>query len=87
MKNVKEAVKVLGISQSKLYEFVAARRIAHYRIGGKILFADEDLAVYLQGCRVERAEEKTPLLRPHVRLKHLREHPSARPPASTSVHG
>ena len=53
MFSVKEAAKKLGISQSKLYQLVSLRLIAHYRVGGKIVFADADLAAYLESCRVE----------------------------------
>ena len=53
MFSVKEAAKRLGISQSKLYQLVSVRKIAHYRVGGKIVFAEADLTAYLNSCRVE----------------------------------
>jgi excisionase family DNA binding protein len=53
MLTVKEAAKRLGISQSKLYQLVSERKIAHYRVGGKIVFAEADLDAYLESCRVE----------------------------------
>ena len=56
MFSVKEAAKRLGISQSKLYQLVSLRQIAHYRVGGKIVFADADLVAYLDSCRVETGE-------------------------------
>jgi hypothetical protein len=31
---------------------VAARRIAHYKIGGRILFSEADVDAYLASCRV-----------------------------------
>ena len=49
---VLEVAKILGISASKLYQLVAGRRIAHYRVGGKILFMGEDVTAYLATCRV-----------------------------------
>ena len=49
---VLEVSKILGISASKLYQLVAGRRIAHYRVGGKILFMGEDVTAYLATCRV-----------------------------------
>ena len=36
---VAKAAKKLGVSASKVYQLVALRRIAHYRIDGKIVFA------------------------------------------------
>ena len=53
---VKEAAKRLGISQSKLYQLASLRKIAHYRVGGKIVFAEADLTAYLDSCRVEAGE-------------------------------
>ncbi len=50
---VKQAAKRLGISQSKLYQLASERKIAHYRVGGKIVFAESDLDAYLDSCRVE----------------------------------
>lgn len=68
--NVKKAADRLGISPATLYLLVAARRISHLRIGvgrGGIRFTDDQLAAYLQSCRVEPA--LAPVC-PH-RLKHL----------------
>jgi len=56
MFSVKEAAKRLGISQSKLYQLVSLRQIAHYRVGGKIVFGEADLVAYLDSCRVETGE-------------------------------
>jgi len=42
---VKAAARQLGISVSKLYQLVASRQISHYRIGGKILFSQQDIAL------------------------------------------
>lgn len=50
---VKEAAKRLGVSQSKLYQLVSKRKIAHYRVGGKIVFSESDLDDYLMNCRIE----------------------------------
>ena len=36
--NVGEAARRIGISPSKVYQLASARRISHYRIGGKIVF-------------------------------------------------
>lgn len=72
MFSVKEAAKRLGISQSKLYQLVSLRKIAHYRVGGKIVFAEADLAAYLDGCRIEAGEvARTPRRPSGSVFKHL----------------
>lgn len=67
-----QAANRLGISASTLYQLVAARKIAHLRIGngrGGIRFTDELLAGYLESCRVEPARAPVVVAR---RLRHLR---------------
>ena len=68
---VNEAARRIGISASKVYQLVGARRIAHYRIGGKIIFSELDIASYLESCHVGTAAPVAAV--PHVRpkLKHL----------------
>ena len=68
---VAEAAKKIGISASKLYQLVSAGEIAHYRVGGKIIFRDDDIASFLANCRVESASTKVIAPPPHPRLKHL----------------
>jgi excisionase family DNA binding protein len=53
MLTVKEAAKYLRISDTKCYELASKKKVAHYRVGGKILFQESDLAAYLSSCRVE----------------------------------
>jgi excisionase family DNA binding protein len=48
---VAETARRLGISASKLYQLVGARRISHHRVDGKILFTDEDIETFLADCR------------------------------------
>lgn len=70
---VKAAARRLGISVSKLYQLAAQHRIGHYRIGGKILFSEQDITTFLAGCRVSVAAAPaaaTPIPRPQ--LKHVR---------------
>jgi len=67
---VAEAAKKIGISASKLYQLAAARAIAHYRVGGKILFSDADVDSYLASCRVGALVE-APTRRAPITLKHL----------------
>lgn len=67
---VKEASRKLGVSASTLYQLASRRAIAHYKVGGKILFKPEDLDVYLESCRVGVASA-APAPRARVALKHL----------------
>lgn len=78
--SVKAAARRLGISVSKLYQLVSARRIGHYRIGGKILFSEQDVEVFLTGCRVGVAATAAATPAPRPRLKHVRlsSYPTAR---------
>jgi excisionase family DNA binding protein len=72
---VKAVARRLGISVSKLYQLAASRKISHYRIGGKLLFSQEDISAFLSGCRVGvAAAAATPQSRPP--LKHLDLSPS-----------
>ena len=57
LKSLKAAAQQLGISRSRMYAL--KKEIRHYRIGGKILFAEADLQAYLDGCRVEPSDQKT----------------------------
>jgi excisionase family DNA binding protein len=71
MLSVKDAAKRLGISASKLYQLVAARSIAFYRVGGKILFSDEDVTSFLAGCHVAPASRAPVMAVARAKLKHL----------------
>ena len=68
---VAETAKKIGVSCSKLYQLVAARAIAHYRIGGKIIFADQDIDAYLASCRVGAVTPTVTAPRMHPKLKHV----------------
>lgn len=68
---VKEAAKRIGISASKLYQLVGARVISHYRVGGKIVFAEADIDAYLATCRVGAVTPTVAAPRMPVKLKHL----------------
>jgi len=68
---VNEAAKRIGISASKLYQLVGARRIAHYRVGGKIIFAESDVEAYLATCRVGAVTPTVTAPRVPLKLKHL----------------
>ena len=72
MLSVKGAAVALGISPSKVYALVQQQAITHFRIGGKILFCDDDIMAFLSSCKVG---VDTPVLAPTPRaplkLKHL----------------
>src|SRR5262245_21848119 len=66
MISIKVAGSRMGISRSKLYQLVQRRAIAHYRIGGKILFSEEIIEQFLaeslvpKGAAKERASSAAP---------------------------
>jgi excisionase family DNA binding protein len=66
-----ETSKRIGISPSKLYQLVAARKIGHYRIGGKIIFHEDDIAAFLADCRITTVPTETAPAIPRLRLKHI----------------
>jgi excisionase family DNA binding protein len=67
-----EASKKIGVSASKLYQLVAARRIAYYRIGGKIVFAETDIDTFLASCRVGAFAATVASPRVPIKLRHIR---------------
>jgi excisionase family DNA binding protein len=69
---ISEAARTIGISASKLYQLVAARRIAHYRVGGKIILTEEHVAAFLAGCHVAAAPAASIPQPPRLKLKHIR---------------
>jgi excisionase family DNA binding protein len=50
------AARFLSISKFTLYYWATTRRIPHYRIGRKVMFAKADLVDWLRAHRVERIE-------------------------------
>lgn len=71
MLTVKTAANHLGISASTLYAMASRREVPFFRVGGKILFKQEDLDAYLEGCRVGAATPVPPAPRVALALKHL----------------
>jgi len=71
---VREASKLLSISQSKLYEMCEKNQIEFHRIGGSIRFSESNIEDLLTKTKQEREEPnpaKTKPSRPvlrHVRL-------------------
>ena len=68
---VAQAAQKIGISKSKLYQLAQARRIAHYRVGGKIVFSEPDIDAFLETCRVGAVTPSVAAPRVQVKLKHL----------------
>jgi excisionase family DNA binding protein len=68
---VTEASKRIGISPSKVYQLAADRKITHYRIGGKIVFHDDDIEAFLAGCRIPTVANETASPMPRLKLKHI----------------
>lgn len=69
MLTIREAAKRLGISRSKLYGMTSRREIAFYRVGGKILFTEEQLKEFLDACLVHKSERAEAPKPPPVSLK------------------
>jgi excisionase family DNA binding protein len=70
MVSVTQAASRLGLSRSTVYGLAARRVIAHYRMGGKIVFAEADLSAYLESCRVSVEDKQfrpPPPQRPKLR--------------------
>jgi excisionase family DNA binding protein len=68
---VAEAAKKIGVSPGKVYQLAAARAISHHRIGGKIVFSDQDVDAYMASCRVGAVTPAVTAPRMHPKLKHL----------------
>ena len=54
--SVAEAAPLIGVSESTLYTLVSQKKITHLRIGGKILFRQQDIDEFLESCVVEKDE-------------------------------
>lgn len=52
-RNLRYSAKVIGVSPHTLRAFVRQRKIAHYRVGRRLVFKDEDLREFLARHRVE----------------------------------
>jgi excisionase family DNA binding protein len=72
---VAETADALSVSTSLIYQLVEAGKIPCHRIGrgrGAIRFRAEDIAAYLQACRVGRAEPDANPKPARPKLKHVR---------------
>jgi excisionase family DNA binding protein len=64
---VEQVAKMLQLSRSKVYDL--KDKIGHYKVGGAVRFAEEDVLRFLDGCRVDGKAARKAAPRP--RLKHL----------------
>lgn len=75
MLTVKQAAERLGVSPSLVYGLIAARELAHVRVGfgrGLIRITDESICDYERRRSVSVAEHNAaPVPRRKVALKHL----------------
>lgn len=62
---VREVAGMLCLSKSKVYDL--KEKIGHYKVGGCVRFAEEDVLRFLDGCRVNT--ERRP--RPRFRSRHF----------------
>ena len=46
------AAKILGLSVCTLRRAVRAGKVPHRRLGGMIRFTEEDIAEYVESCRI-----------------------------------
>lgn len=52
-----EVATLLKLSQRKVYELAASRKLASHRFGGSVRFAHEDVQAYVESCRVPARPE------------------------------
>ncbi|MFO0905783.1 MAG: helix-turn-helix domain-containing protein [Pirellulales bacterium] len=69
---VQEVARRLNISRSKAYQMVDSGALPHFRIGGSVRVAEEQLAEYLESVRQGPRERAAPVRRTRSTLKHLR---------------
>ena len=68
---ITEASKHIGVSPSTLYQLVAARKIAHFRVGGKIILHEDDIDAFMAGCHVAVSSIQSTIQTPRLKLKHI----------------
>lgn len=72
---VPEAAEFLGVKESTVYELVALRKLAHYRVGargrGKIVLERADVEAFKASCRVEPEGPRSTRVPPKPRPKGL----------------
>lgn len=83
MMSIQEAALRLGLTPSAVYKLCRAGCLPYYRLGprgGKVLLKPDDVADYLESCRVETPSGST------LPLKHLNwPSPGSPPPKAARV--
>lgn len=51
--SIPKAAERLGVAPITIRRLVSARKVSHHRIGGRIMFSEEDIAAFLAATRVE----------------------------------
>jgi excisionase family DNA binding protein len=69
---VPEVAKRLNISRSKTYQLIDSGALPHFRIGGSVRVAEDQLAEFLESVRQGPPERAAPTRRTRSTLKHLR---------------
>ena len=54
---VKEASRLLTIGKSTLYRLSAAKSIPHYRVGGRLVFSENELLAFMEDHSVGLGRE------------------------------
>lgn len=72
MLRVSDVARRLSLSESKVYELVEGRLLAHHKIGGAIRVSEQQLAEFLEETKRERgARERQTRQLPRPRLKNF----------------
>jgi len=64
---VAEVARLLQLSRSKVYDL--KEKIGFYKLGGAVRFRREDIAQFVEGCRVQGNGQRK--VRRRFKLKHL----------------
>jgi len=56
--SIEEAAARLGVSKFTLRSWIRQRRLAHYRLGRRVVLAEHDLDRFLETRRVEAREDR-----------------------------
>lgn len=51
--DMKEALAIIGVSESTLYHYAAEKKIPHYKIGSRLLFKESELADWIESKAVK----------------------------------
>lgn len=69
---IKQLSEMIHLSMSTIYKRTSAHKIPHIKIGGKLLFVEEEIMDWLQKYRQETAENLQDQVNTH--FSHLNRH-------------